>query len=61
MISSMTSSMTSSIPTLSLASQSSQVLAEFPSVIHLNVGGRRLTSTLASLRSDPDSMPGSEG
>lgn len=34
------------------------VLAEFPSVIHLNVGGRRLTTTLASLRSDQDSMLG---
>eukprot|EP00913_Durusdinium_trenchii_P004382 g4061.t1 len=36
----------------------SQALMEFPSIVHLNIGGQRLTTTLATLRAEPDSMLG---
>ncbi|CAE8618729.1 unnamed protein product, partial [Polarella glacialis] len=34
------------------------IVSEFPSIVHLNVGGQRLMTTLGTLRSDPESMLG---
>eukprot|EP00928_Gymnodinium_smaydae_P042756 TRINITY_DN28758_c0_g1_i1.p1 TRINITY_DN28758_c0_g1~~TRINITY_DN28758_c0_g1_i1.p1 ORF type:complete len:277 (+),score=54.69 TRINITY_DN28758_c0_g1_i1:82-912(+) len=36
----------------------SEILTEFPRVVHLNVGGHRFMTTLATLRAEPGSMLG---
>eukprot|EP00933_Yihiella_yeosuensis_P083852 TRINITY_DN98140_c0_g1_i1.p1 TRINITY_DN98140_c0_g1~~TRINITY_DN98140_c0_g1_i1.p1 ORF type:complete len:230 (-),score=26.12 TRINITY_DN98140_c0_g1_i1:97-786(-) len=36
----------------------SQLVTDFPAIVHINVGGRRLMATIGTLQSDPSSMLG---
>mmetsp|Transcript_35527 Transcript_35527/g.82997 ORF Transcript_35527/g.82997 Transcript_35527/m.82997 type:complete len:136 (+) Transcript_35527:126-533(+) len=38
--------------------EGSQIVSDFPQIVHLNVGGHRFMTTLATLRADPASMLG---
>mmetsp|Transcript_40188 Transcript_40188/g.92376 ORF Transcript_40188/g.92376 Transcript_40188/m.92376 type:complete len:269 (+) Transcript_40188:58-864(+) len=38
--------------------EGSQIVTDFPQIVHLNVGGHRFMTTLTTLRADPSSMLG---